>query len=135
MAQSSIGDFYFLSLDGAVQPPSQRIEPFQRPGVEGTGFTAGGWAGVPFMLRSRVDGVNLVVCAQAFAEYLLYKEAGPKRLVKGGIDYYHDFRPWVVKVVDVKLALMESRLTAVGGLNWPSLAWLEADWTLIGVEL
>ncbi len=130
-----IGGFYFLALHGQVAPPSMRVEPVARPGIDGAAYWMLGVLGEPFVLRSQVDAVNLAYAQDAFDQYVLLKDAGPVILVKDSLDFTTATNPWKVKVLEVRLAACRKIVACVGGLNPPSLALLEADWQLQAVEV
>jgi hypothetical protein len=135
MLEQSIGPFKFLALRGQIAPPSERIEVLRRPGINGAAFMEMGRVSEEFVLRSQVDMVSPWHAHWWFGEYLKLKEDDPVPLVKDDVDMVSLIRPFIVKVIDVKMALIEARIGGVGGLNEPSEAWLEADWTLVAVEL
>lgn len=135
MADQSIGNFDFLILSGSVVPPSPRIEPFVRPGVDGVGFVDLGRQPEPFTLRSKVDAADLAVAQDLFERYLELKGSNPVPLVKDGLDSAGGRCPYLVKVIDVKQVVCRAIFGCVGGLNYPSYAWLEADWHLVAVEI
>lgn len=135
MAVHKIGGNLFLALRGQVVPPSQRVVPVERPGVDGAGFLFLGRLPEPFTLRSQVDCQSLIDGQLRFDSYLELKDADGVELIKDSLAYLEAPRPWMVKVVDVQLVTLRAIIGMVGGLHWPSLAWLEADWTLVPVEV
>ncbi len=135
MADQSIGNFDFLILAGTVVPPSPRIEPFTRPGIDGVGFMNLGRQPEPFTLRSKVDAADLAAAYDEFELYLGLKDQNPVSLVKDGLASASSRAPFLVKVIDVKLAVCRAVIGVVGGISPPSGAWLEADWHLVAVEI
>ena len=130
-----IGGFWFLTLLGQVAPPSMRVEPVVRPGIDGAAYWMLGRLGEPFILRSQVDAVNLAYAQDAFDQYVLLKEEGPVLLVKDGLDFTTATNPWIAKVLEVRLVACRAVAACVGGFNPPSLAFVEADWQLQAVEI
>lgn len=131
---SSIGDFLFLDLHGAVELLQEKTELLTRPGVDGTGLVQQGYRGTPFTVRSRVDQANLAEANDAVVGYLSYVGQGAFPLVQYACNFTAAYGVGFL-VLAVKPVVLRSNLFLMGGLNPPSLAWLEADWTLCCVDL
>jgi hypothetical protein len=130
---SSIGPHQFLILAGQIVPPHEQVDdPVQRRGVDGTGLWRTGRRGDKFSLRSKVDQPSLDAARLTFRQYQDLIGQDPQQLVQDDFDFSQQgFQVFVLKV---HLAALKTIRTAVGGLNPPSLAWLEGDWELIAVE-
>lgn len=127
-----LGDWLFCSLTGQVVPAAERPEVIVRPGVPGILTWHTGARGEPFTLRSFVDQISLDWARYTAETYQLAPAAGAWRLVTDGFDWDTFGQRFVVlKVTPIRV---QNALT-VGGLANPSLAIVEADWTLIAQEI
>lgn len=131
---NQIGPFPFLDLVGGVVLPQESAEVLERPGVDGVGLKFLGRRGRPFTLHSRVDAQSLEDAHVAGRNY--------QQLVNNGILYsvaQHDVDYTNFGVEFAVLAVENLRIRAAwilrGGLFPPSLGWIEADWTLVALEI
>ena len=130
---NSIGDFQFLTMRGEVFAPRQMLEMDQRAGVEGTEFTLLAAKGTPFQVFTQVDAPSFAHAQDESVAYLEAIEDGTLSLTKDGVDFSgYGFEVKVLNVTPVNIRAIRS---AVGGINPPSLAWLEAVWDLIAVAI
>lgn len=103
-----------------------------RGGVDGNAFWRTGRRARQFTLRSRVD---LPTFAHGFLLYGMYAQLigeDPVPLVYSGSDL-SEFGI-LVEVVDVRMAEHFGTVSGTGGINPPSLAFLECDWDLVAVR-
>jgi hypothetical protein len=132
LVNNQIGAFQFLDLAGVPDTSKRQVTPIARPGVAGVTLVDEDRRGVPFVVRSRVDQVDL---ATAWATYLDYCELiGTDLIEMEWQDVTISSTFIFVAVMDVKLVRLHALRTAVGGLNSPSGAWLECEWTLLPVQ-
>lgn len=132
-AANSIGTEQFLSLQGPPSLLKTSLERLQRPGVDGTGFWDVGRHGRPFSLRSACDYASFSAAMEAFERYRTMIDDPPKTVTYGGVDL--DTQA-LFQVLDVNIVVISALGSASdGGLNSPSLGWLEAEWTLEPVPL
>lgn len=130
---NQIGPFYFLSLDGGVETLKQDNQLMIRPGVPGVGLMLTGQRGKPFHLRSRVDAPNVVSAHDMKEEYNTLVGGGPYDLAQYGAIYSSVGIGFLV--LDVRVVKISALAFCKGGINPPSLGWLECDWELIAVAL
>lgn len=131
--QNSIGQHAFLALVGNVIPlREQLLPPVQRAGVDGTGIRKAGTRGTLFVLVSQVDSATIGT-ARAKAE--LYKaliDSDPVVLIQS--DYnFNTQENWKAKVWDVRVRELHGVVQATGGINSPSGAFLECEWSLMAI--
>lgn len=131
MANDSIGPYAFLGLYGAPVWPLEQTAVIQRVGVDGSAFLYTGRRSRPFQLESIVDAANMEQAAAGILAYQTLPGSGPVALVQGGVAW-SEADLWVV-VLDVQARAIKAALVD-GGINPPSLAILEATWTLLGIE-
>lgn len=133
MSVFSIGPFAFISLDGVPPPVCQQPEVVAHPGVDSLSVWRTGKRGRPFTVRSRVD------CASKAAAFALRKQyteqiaTGPHLMTWS--DQLLVSEQAQVIVLDVRPGQVQELLGSSGGLNPPSLGWLECEWDLILVEV
>jgi len=135
MAENRIGDFQFLALHGAPVGLSEQLLVLSRPSVDGVAIWKLGRRGRPFSLRSVVDATSFEAARAMHDRYLGLKGADPVDLVWSDIELTTE--KIMVAVLDVRPVPGRTRsmLTLVGGLNPPSLGWVECDWDLIAVGI
>lgn len=134
MADSSIGEFQFVSLTGEVGPPTEQIgPPIVRPGVDGVGLWKTGQRGRPFRLRSAVDYADLDTARNKLSQYRALIGADPILLKQDGYDFDGEGN-FKVAVLDVRATQLRKVETTAGGLNPPSNAKLVCEWTLIAIS-
>ncbi len=126
----SIGEFQFLSLDGVPPCRKDELAVIVRPGVDGLAFLITGKRGQPFTLRSRVDCESRDNAMAKRAEYAALVGAGKQTLVWGNYALASEDDAKVM-VLDVRPIMAGELLVSSGGLNAPSLGYLECDWDLI----
>lgn len=131
-----IGTFEMRTLRGPAPETVRRsLELVARPGVDGLVAVRTGTRGRPFVMRSGVDAASLAAAAARWRDYQAAIGSDPIEIVWGGKSWL-DFNVRFL-VLDVRLL----RLTpipsggAVGGLNPPSLAWLECEWDLVPLDI
>lgn len=131
LGTNSIGDFTFIALLGGREPPREQLEIEARPSVDGLTIIRTGSRGTPFRLRSQVDAASYNGAWTTFRQYLALIKSDPVVLTQGGIvSTAEGFKVQVLNVHPVKIGPIKS---ASGGLNTPSLGWLECDWDLVAV--
>lgn len=130
---NSIGDFSFIALLGNREPPRQQLEIEARPSVDGLTIIRTGSRGTPFRLRSQVDAVSYNAAWTTFRQYLNLTNSDPVVLTQGGI--VSTSEGFKVQVLDVRPVRIGPIKTSSGGLNAPSLGWVECDWDLVAVVL
>ena len=128
-----IGDFSFIALLGNREPPRQQLEIEARPSVDGLTIIRTGSRGTPFRLRSQVDAVSYNAAWTTFRQYLNLTNSDPVVLTQGGI--VSTSEGFKVQVLDVRPVRIGPIKTSSGGLNAPSLGWVECDWDLVAVVL
>lgn len=127
--ENKIGNERFLSLQGQPGLLKTNIERLQRPGVNGTGFWDVGKHGQPFGLRSQCDYASFAEAIEAARRYATLIDEKPVTVLYGGVDLGGG--EVVYQVLSVQIAGVTALGSASdGGLNPPSLGWLEAEWTL-----
>lgn len=99
-----------------------------RPGVDGEAIFKLGKRGKPFRLFSRVDMPSLVDANIEVNSYQTLIDQGPQPVVWHNVSTVGGYG---FVVLDVNPVRIHALATSVGGLNSPSLAWLEAAWTLL----
>lgn len=134
MLTQQIGNFNFLDLRGGVQLLRQETERLVRPGVAGQGLKLTGVRGKPFSLRSVVDAPNIGYAEDFYYGYLNLVGNGPQQLIQHSLDYLGAYG-YAALVLDVEQALVKRSLLTIGGLNPPSLGWLECVWHLVMVQV
>lgn len=128
-----IGPFYFLSLDGGVETVKPENELLRRPGVPGVGLLLTGARGRDFIVRSRVDVESVLNAEDLYVQYTKIIGDGVYPVAQFGkefTDYGYGFLVRDVRKIDLRAMSL-----FVGGLNPPSYAWLECEWTLCCVDL
>jgi hypothetical protein len=128
-----IGPHRFLSLDGVPPVRARQGEIVVRPGVDGLSFWIHGTRGVPFTVRSRVDYESKAAAMAKRVEYSQLVLAGRQVLVWGDYPLTSDGDDARVMVLDVRPVFggCGELLLSSGGLNPPSLGYLECDWDLV----
>lgn len=125
-----LGAFDFLSIDGV--PPVRQTEGqlVVRPGVDGVACWLTGQRGQPFTVRTRVDCQSR---ADALAKRYAYAQlsfAGKQKLIWS--DYAVETEDGAqVLVLAVRMIQLGALLASSGGLNPPSLGYLDCEWDLI----
>ena len=131
---NQIGAFKFLDLVGGIRLPQEESELLVRPGVDGVGIKFQGLRGKPFTLHSKVDAEDLADAHTAGRNYQqLVNNGFLYSVAQQGIDYTNFGVEFAV--LEVQNIRVSGRLLVMGGLFPPSLAWIEADWTLIAVSV
>lgn len=128
---NSIGNFAFIALHGDPAPPREQLEVSARPAVEGVTVTRTGKRGVPFRMRSQVDQASYETARATYRQYVDLIRDDPQVLIQGGVVSTSEF--YKVQVLDVRAVRIGPIKSASGGLNSPSLGWLECDWDLIAI--
>lgn len=131
---NQIAQFKFLDLVGGIRLPQEEAELLERPGVDGVGLQFQGLRGKPFTLHSKVDAEDLADAHAAGRNYQQIVNNGfLYSIAHQGIDYTNfgvEFA--VLEVANIRVS---SRWLLMGGLFPPSLGWIEADWTLVAVQI
>lgn len=130
----SIGEFAFISLRGPVEATKQEVTADTRPGVDGATLMRQGRHPRPFTLRSIVDAPSFFLARTLFVEYTQYIGAGVFPLEWSAYDISTEPGTPYVAVIDVRQVRCCSCRMAIGGINPPSLGYLEADWDLLLIE-
>ena len=130
---NTIGNFQFIALHGNPVPPKGQPMVLARAGVDGVGIWRAGVRGVPFEMVSQVDAPNMAVARQLLKAYVDSIEQDPVPLIQDDYDYTAE--GWKVVVLDVEQRQRHAIISPVGGINLPSLAYLEASWTLIAIAV
>jgi len=128
---NSIGSEQFVEIVGAPDLAKMRLELVERPGVDGTGIWETGIRGKPFTLTTRVDAEDLRAAIEAFGRYCAMPESGPVDVVLQDVSYLTygiNFQ-----VLDVRPREICELASSSGGLNPPSLGWVECEWDLVAV--
>jgi hypothetical protein len=131
LGDNYIGDFRFIALLGNREPPRQQLEIEARPSVDGLTIIRTGSRGTPFRLRSQVDAASYNAAWTTFRQYLNLTNSDPVVLTQGGI--VSTSEGFKVQVLDVRPVRIGPIKTSSGGLNAPSLGWVECDWDLVAV--
>lgn len=126
-----IGDFLFIALHGHPGLPKEQPQVVARGGVDGVGIWRTGVRGAPFQMISQVDMPSLNAAKTLFAAYAGWIAQDPVVLIQD--DYDYSAQGWQVVVLDVELRQCHALVTSDGGINPPSLAYLEVAWTLQAV--
>lgn len=125
-----IGTHYFLSLNGPPPVRQQEGQIIVRPGVPGLAFWLTGERGQPFTLVSQVDCASKAAALAKRYEYRELVLAGKQDLVWG--DHYFTTEDGAkVMVLAVRTLRVGELLTSSGGLNAPSLGYLDCEWDLV----
>ncbi len=131
IVENWIGAHQFLTLGGEVEHVQRGVEVLQRPGVAGVALWRDAARGRQFTLRSAVDQPSLAQAIHTVENYCDLVGDDPVDVVWNGV---------ALSALDVLYAVLAVRVvrtiairTAVGGLNPPSLAFLECDWDLIAI--
>ncbi len=128
----SIGRFTFLGLSGEVSPPKEIVSADERPAVNGTELTKEGTKGRPFIMFSWVDAESYASAHNRGLEYRELVGGDPVELIQA--DCAFSLAGFKVAVLDVTYKATAIG-TSHGGLNPPSLGYLEAQWTLLAILL
>jgi hypothetical protein len=129
---NQIGDFAFLTLRGQPETVRQQLELIVRPGVAGVGLWKRGMIPTPFHLRSAVDAPDKEAARSFYKLYCRLIGANPVSLVWSDLDLTsgEGYGFSVLKVIPV---LITALANSSGGLNPPSLGWIECDWELVPI--
>lgn len=131
--RNSIGDFNFISLEGAVDAPGQMIAIDSRPGVAGMEFTLLARKGQPFVMMSTVDMDSIFWADSELSAYKGLIDEGPVWVWKNGVPLVN---ACLVKVLNVTKVDVQQISNAVGNkLSNQSGALLTCRWDLIAVPL
>ena len=126
---NQIAGYDFIELEGHPEVPRSQLTVLTRAGVDGFTIINEGMRGTPFVLRSKVDCQSMLAGEQSYRELCELIGDDPVEITWQDIDLELSYA-----VLDVKKVVLRALVGAVGGLNYPSLAWLECDWTLIAVD-
>lgn len=116
--------YTFLTMQGQVNPLSERLEIITRPGVDGHAYRRLGSGATPFRLRTLVDVDDAAAITTTLAGY----KAFVSKLVT--VTDAHGNATTNVMVLDVRPVAEQSILTAVGFLSTTATKLLTVDWTL-----
>lgn len=128
-----IGPFYFIRMTGVPESLRQTCELIQRTGVDGSAVLRTGYRGRPFTLQTFVDASNGWDGAVALSNYQNYIGGDP-------VEVIYCNQPWAAFgcyfiILDVRPLQLHELYGAVGGLFYPSTAYVEAEWTLLPVAI
>lgn len=129
MALYSIGAFQFFTLIGTPEPPKRDLEIIARQGVNGVAVWDTGTRGHPFTVRSQVDQRDLEHAWTTWHEYVA--EIGEVRPLYWASITPVNYKVLIKDVTDHRIKPIAPGSS--GGYHFPSLAWLEATWTLIAI--
>lgn len=124
-----IGPHTFLSIDGVPPVRQEQGQLVVRPGVPGVAFVLTGKRGVPFTVRTRVDYASKAVALAKRAEYAELAFAGKQQLIWSDHPLLTEDGAQVM-VLEVRTIACGELLVSSGGLNSPSLGYLECEWDL-----
>jgi len=124
--------FTFLNLLGAPQLGQEKLERWERAGIDGPGYRKIGKRGIPFQLTSIIDVETIGDGLEGYQVYLTAAGHNPCRLIKDGEDW------GVFKVIGVQLASLSAIGVGsmIGGLGataeppYVSGALLACHWAL-----
>jgi len=129
----------FHFLHGNVVPPKTRVSIEDRPGVDGMDFFEEGRdKGTPFVLRSGVDTATMLDGEKLLMTYLGKIAGSDVVLKKAGVDFSTDLLEadrFKVQILDVRKISLHAITSAINGINAPSAAYLECEWTLVSVPV
>lgn len=125
-----IGPHLFLSIDGVPPVRQQQGQLVVRPGVNGVAFVLTGTRGVPFTVRTRVDCESKAAALAKRVEYAELAFAGKQSMIWGDHSVVTEDGAKVM-VLEVRTLACGELLVSSGGLNPPSLGYLECEWDLI----
>jgi hypothetical protein len=129
---NSIGEFQFITVLGHPVGPREQPEVIARSGVDDVGVWRTGKRGEPFELVSQVDVASMDGARRLFKQYVDSIGQDPVVLIQD--DYDYSAEGWKVVVLDVEERQRHAIISAVGGLNLPSLAFLECAWKLVAIQ-
>jgi len=131
--ENRIGTHEFIELEGNPETVKRQVMALVRAGVDGTTLVDEGRRGPPFTLRSKVDMPDLLEARAAYASYCELIGDDPVELVWQDLDLASE--SLLVAVLNVTQEVcVPLAFASSGGLNPPSLGWLECTWTLIAIE-
>ena len=130
---NSIGEYVFIGLHGNPDPPKEAVEIMERPGVDGIGVWRLGRWGKPFFMRSQVDVASMAAAAVLLGRYRDMIGQDPVSMIQDNVD--SAACGFLVVVEDVRQERCHAIENSTGGINPPSLAWLEAGWRLRAVAI
>ena len=125
-----IGPHTFLTLDGTPPMREQEGQIIVRPGVAGLAFWLTGERGQPFTLVSRVDCASKADALAKRYEYRQLVLAGKQSLIWGDHNLETEDGAKVM-VLAVRPQRLGELLVSSGGLNSPSLGYLDCEWDLV----
>lgn len=129
-----IGGEEFLGWRGVRQPPRDVVAIDERDAIDGSEVTLLGKKGRPFTLISWVDCPDYQATWDRYnAQYLPLIRQDPLVLIVGGISSLAE--NYKVSVLDVRVVRALPIIPGTGGLNPPSLGYLECAWDLLGIPL
>ncbi|HUX16796.1 MAG TPA: hypothetical protein VMW52_10015 [Phycisphaerae bacterium] len=128
-----LGSIPVLAFRGNPERLKEIAMVLMRPGVEGVAVWRSAKKGLPFQLRSESDAYNLGHATALYRNYCNQIAQDPQPIMWKGLDLSRD--KIGVVVLDVKMVLCQRQILGVGGLFYPSLAWLECDWNMVAVPL
>ena len=134
LSENKIGTIPFIALRGATKPPGPKAVVDDRPGVDGSEKVLVGTKGEPFALVSEVDAESYAAAKAAIKDYQQLIDGDALTLVQGGVS--SEGLGYRVLVIDVQEIDCMTIRTPVGNkLNQPSLGFVRAQWTLVGVPV
>lgn len=135
MLQQKIGTFEFLDLVGNPEQVKRQIAALARAGVDGHTLIDEGSRGTPFTLLSRVDQEDFEAGRATYGEYCGLIGGDPVDLVWQDLEMTIPESFQVVVLNVVQRTLQALAWGSSGGLNPPSLAWLECEWYLLAIKV
>jgi hypothetical protein len=134
LTENKIGTIPFIALRGVTKPPGPKAVVDDRPGVDGSEKILIGTKGEPFVLLSEVDAESYADAKAAIKDYQQLIDGDALTLVQGGVS--SDGLGYRVLVIDVQEVACFAIRSPVGNkLNSPSLGFVRAQWTLVGVPV
>jgi len=126
--RNSIGEFNFISLEGAIDLNGQQLAIDSRPGVTGMRFKLLASKGQPFVMISMVDTDSLFWANLQLVSYKALIESDPVWVWKNGVPEPE------IKVLNVTKLDQQKISNAVGNkLSNQSGALLTCRWDLVKV--
>jgi len=127
---SWIGNQYFITLRGLVEPMGETTEDITRPGADGVAFRKVGQKSNPFTMTTLVDAPTFAAAEAAIEDYK--RMQGTLQSVTDDLGETHP-NVLVMRVEPVRLRKI---LQAVGDVNPDgSTCLLECRWTLQATDL
>jgi len=117
-----------------MHPPGPKAVVDDRPGVDGSEKILIGAKGQPSTILSEVDAESYAAAKAAIKDYQQLIDGDALTFIQGGVS--SEGLGYRVLVIDVQEIDCMTIRTPVGNkLNQPSLGFVRAQWTLVGVPV